>query len=190
MFGDDMSPQATYYPVQADELNRKYRYTFNPEKVPNDDLLPLQTYWYPAQQPNPSYPDSTILPLLSDGTGGGYNGNSLSSWVGFADPNSTAATIQVIGDLGSIQVVHSVQALTQSWSDAGILHPARMVVEASEDGVNWTRFGATTQFPSDTQDFAVMWGKVRGSASARFVRWTFTYTQWLFLAELEVIGTR
>jgi hypothetical protein len=128
--------------------------------------------------------------MLSDGTGGGYSGNSLSSWVGFADPSSTSDTIQVIGDLGAIQIVHSVQALTQSWSGAGILHPSRMLVEVSEDGVNWTRFGATARFPSNTQDFAVMWGKVDNSTSARFVRWTFTYTQWLFLAELEVIGPR
>lgn len=188
MFGDDMSPQATYYPVEADELNRKYRYTFNPEEVPRDDIHPIERYWYPSQQPSPGHPDSAAVPMLSDGTGGGYNGNSLSTWVGFSDPNPTPATVQVIGDLGDAKVIHSVQALTQSWLNAGIMRPSQMLVEVSQDGVNWKRFGATSSFPSNTPDFAVMWGEIDGSASARFVRWTFTYTQWLFLAELEVIG--
>jgi len=61
-------------------------------------------------------------------------------------------------------------------------------VEVSQDNVNWAPFGKTTSFPSDTQDFAVMWGEVDGSASARFVRWTFSYREWMFLAELEVVG--
>lgn len=188
MFGDDMSPQATYYPVEADELNRKYRYTFNPQTIPNDDLLTIRSYWYPGQQPSLNYPDSTTTPLLSDGTGGGYNGNSLATWVGFSDPSSAAASVQVIADLGSSQVIHSVRALTQSWMNAGILHPAQMRVEVSQDGANWMPFGTTRSFPLDTQNFAVMWGEIDASASGRYVRWTFNFTQWMFLAELEVIG--
>jgi len=37
-------------------------------------------------------------------------------------------------------------------------------------------------------DFAIMWGEVQGSATGRYVRWTFRYREWLFLAELEAIG--
>jgi hypothetical protein len=33
-----------------------------------------------------------------------------------------------------------------------------------------------------------MWGEATGSASARYIRWTFTCQQWLFLAELEIGG--
>ncbi len=190
MFGDDMSPQATYYPVEADELNRQYKYTFKPEEAPNDDVLLLQSYSYPSQQPDARYPDSSAVPMLSDGTGGGYNGNSLTSWVGFSNPNFRPATVQIVGDLGTIQTIHSVRVLAQSWVNTGILHPSRMVAEASQDGVNWTAFGMSTSFPSDTQNFAVVWGEVDGSASARFVRWTFTYSEWLMLAELEVVGSK
>jgi hypothetical protein len=58
----------------------------------------------------------------------------------------------------------------------------------SQDGSNWTSFGSANSFPADTQDFAVMWGEATGSASARYIRWTFTCQQWLFLAELEIGG--
>lgn len=29
-----MSPQATYYPVEASELNRQYQFTFKPQVIP------------------------------------------------------------------------------------------------------------------------------------------------------------
>ena len=93
-----------------------------------------------------------------------------------------------MADLGSVKTIHSIQALTQSWVASGILHPSATQVDVSQDDVNWSAFGKTSSFPSDTQDFAVMWGEVDGVASARFVRWTFTYSEWLFLAELEVVG--
>lgn len=190
MFGDHMSPQATYYPVEADELNRRYKYTFNPLSAGNDDVIHLQSYSYPSQQPDANHSDSMAHPLLSDGTGGGYSGQSLATWVAFSNTTGVPDTVQIVGDLGSTHVIHSCRALTQSWMTAGILHPSMMVAEVSQDGVNWTPFGSTSSFPSDTQNFAVMWGEVDGTASARFVRWTFTYSQWLFLAELEVIGPK
>lgn len=188
MFGDDLSPQATYYPVEASELNRRYKYAFKSQSVPNDDVIPIQSYSYPAQQPDSRYPDSASVPKLSDGTGGGYNGHSLITWVGFSDVNYQSTTAQIVADLGATKTIHSVQALTQSWMASGIFHPSQMSVEVSQDNVNWAPFGKTTSFPSDTQDFAVMWGEVDGSASARFVRWTFSYREWMFLAELEVVG--
>lgn len=188
MFGDDMSPQATYFPVEADELFRQYKYTYKPELVANDDVIPLQTYSYVGQQPDTRYPDSATATMLRDGTGGGYSGATLKTWVGFADPQNGPATVQVVGDLGSQRLIHSVRALTQSWLTAGIQHPSQILAEVSSDGINWTPLGTTSNFPSDAPSFAVMWGEVDGAASGRFVRWTFTYSQWLMLAELEVIG--
>lgn len=191
MFGDDLSPQATYYPVEAAELSRQYQYTFDPEPTPPDDLIPIQTYWYATQQPDPRYPDSTTAPLLTDGTGGGYNSSqSLATWVGFANPTYGSTTVQVVADLAASRTIHSVQALTLSWIASGVFHPSQMLIEVSPDNLNWSTFGSTTNFPSDTQTFAVMWGEVDASASARFVRWTFSYSEWLFLAELEVIGPK
>jgi hypothetical protein len=178
IFGDDMSPQATYYPVEASELNRQYRLA--------DDLLPLVSYQL-LSLPSPLYPDTDAPSKLIDRTGGGYDGFSLGSWVGFA--NGFGYTpVQIIGDLGDVRTIHSVRALTQSWIASGIYHPSQIDIDVSQDGSNWTPFGSTNSFPTDTQDFAVMWGEAAGSASARYVRWTFTCQQWLFLAELEVGG--
>lgn len=179
IFGDDMSPQATYYPVEASELNRQYRGA--------DDILPLASYQL-LTPPSLLYPDTPAPSKLSDRTGGGYDGFDAGSWVGFAN-GATYSTLQIVGDLGGIQTIHSACALTQSWTASAIYHPSQIDVEVSLDGWNWTPFGSTNSFPADTEDFAVVWGEVTGSASARYVRWTFTYQEWLFLAELEVTGT-
>jgi len=176
IFGDDMSPQATYYPVEANELHRQYRFAA--------DLLPLVGYQL-LSSPSVFYPDTAKPSKLNDRTGGGYDGFLRGSWVGFADDFSYLP-VQIVGDLGAVKTIHSVRALTQSWIASGIYHPSQMDIDVSQDGSNWTPFGSTNSFPADTQDFAVMWGEVTGSASARYVRWTLTYRQWLFLAELEV----
>jgi len=179
IFGDDMSPQATYYPVEANELNRQYRFA--------DDLLPLASYQL-LSSPSVFYPDTLTPSKLNDRTGGGYDGFLRGSWVGFAD-DSSYLPVQIVGDLGAVKTIHSVRALTQSWIASGIYHPSQMEIDVSQDGSSWTPFGSTNSFPADTEDFAVMWGEVAGSASARYVRWTLAYRDWLFLAELEVSGT-
>lgn len=190
MFGDDLSPQATYYPVEADRLGRIYESTYKPALVSSDDVIPLRTYWYPSLQPDAAHSDSSIVPLLSDGTGGGYNGATLSNRVGFSNPAYGTTSVQVIADLGEVRAIHRIRALTQSWSRSGILHPSQMIAEISHDGTNWLSFGTAANFPSDSPEFAVMWGEVSGSATGRFVRWSFDYSQWLFLAELEVLGPK
>jgi hypothetical protein len=182
-----MSPQARYYPVEASELNRQYKFIFEPRTTPNYDVIRLERYQY-SSAPNAKYADRPDSPMLSDRTGGGYNGHSLNSWVGFLNSNLGYTTVQITGDLGIERAIHSVRALSQSWLASGIYHPSQIDVKVSSDGRVWTEFGSTSSFPGDTPNFAVMWGDVDGSASARYVRWTFTYREWLFLAELEVLG--
>lgn len=176
IFGDDMSPQAAYYPVEASELNRRYRSAFQPDAIPNE-ILPLANYRFSAPA-SAAYPDSD-LQKLKDRT----SSRDLSSWAGFRSD-----TLQITGDLGTAKTIHAVRALTQSQTASGIFHPSQISVEVSQDGSNWVPFGTTNSFPADTPDFAVMWGEVRGSATARYIRWTFKYREWLFLAELEAIG--
>jgi hypothetical protein len=178
IFGDDMSPQATYYPVEASDLNRQYQSA--------GVILPIESYEL-LSAPSPLYPDTWKPSKLSDGTGGGYDGFTRGSWVGFVNGYGYTP-VQIIGDLGSVKTIQSVRALTQSWLASAIYHPAQMDVDVSVDGSNWIPLGSTNSFPQDTQDFAVMWGEVEGSAAARYVRWTFACREWFFLAELEVIG--
>jgi hypothetical protein len=80
IFGDDLSPQATYYPVEANELNREYRSA--------GSLLPLQSYEL-LSPASPLYPDTRIPSKLSDRTGGGYDGVARGSWVGSGMATST-----------------------------------------------------------------------------------------------------
>jgi hypothetical protein len=186
IFGNDMSPQATYYPVEASALNREYRSRFKPQYFPRYEVFPLQSY-QASPAPSPYYPDSPYTPKLSDRTGGGYNGYSLAHWVGFRI-EETGGVVRISADLGSSRDIRMVRALSQSWVASGIYRPRMMTVEVSSDGVNWTLFGSTNSFPNDTLDFAVMWGEVGGFATARYVRCTFSHIAWLFLSELEVLG--
>ncbi len=181
IFGDDMSPQAAYYPVEASDLNRRYQSAFKPRAAPAYEILPLASYRLSVPA-SAAYPDPG-LQKLKDRKGGGYSGRDLASWAGFAN-----STLQIVGDLGGTKTIHAVRALTQSQTASGIFHPSQIRVEVSQDGSNWVPFGTTDSFPADTPDFAVMWGEVQGFATARYIRWTFTNREWLFLAELEAIG--
>jgi hypothetical protein len=190
IFGDDMSPQAAYYPVEASNLNRQYQFAFKPRTASASEILPLATYRL-SLPASASYPDPD-LQKLRDRTGGGYSGSDLSSWVGFANNDCDEKSLQITGDLGGTKTIHAVRALTQSQTSSGIFHPSEIDVEVSRDGLNWIPFGTTNSFPHsfprDTPDFAIAWGEVLGSATGRYVRWTFRYRSWLFLAELEAIG--
>jgi hypothetical protein len=151
IFGDNMSEQATYYPVEASDLNRAYRSRFRPNVYPEWSVLPITNYSF-SPQPSPSYPDSTT-PKLSNRTGGGYNGYSLAEWVGFA-VEQTGGIVEITADLGTSRQVKSARALTQSWTASGIYHPSSMGVHYSSDGANWSVLGLTSNFPSNTSDFA------------------------------------
>jgi Domain of unknown function (DUF4434) len=187
IFGNDMSPQATYYPVEASELGRRYTYLLN-ETTPNYDYIPIQSYQC-STAPSSQYSDSSTTPKLTDRNGGGYNdAYTLATFVGFANNGYGETTLQITGDLGSVKTIAQVRSLSMSWVAAGVFHPDQIAVDISQDGVNWAPFGSTNSFPPDAPGYSVMWGEVDGSASARYVRWTFSYREWLMLAELEVIG--
>ncbi|MFN7173015.1 MAG: discoidin domain-containing protein, partial [Fimbriimonadaceae bacterium] len=187
IFGNDMSPQATYYPVEASDLNRRYRARFRPAVFPDWSVLPIASYQC-SPQPSPYYPDSTSMPKLSNRTGGGYNGGSLAEWIGFR-VEDTGGIVEVTADLGAVREIKAAKALTQSWTESGIYRPSSMGVEVSTDGVNWSVLGVTTEIPSNTPKFSVMWAEVLHAATARYVKWRFAHIGWLFLSELEVLGS-
>lgn len=187
IFGNDMSQQATYYPVEASELIRRFAHVLN-QTSPNYDYIPIQSYQF-SSPASSQYPDSSSAPKLTDRTGGGYNdAYTLATWVGFANNTYGEATVQIVGDLGGAKAIAQVRALAMSWSAAGVLHPDQMQIDVSQDGVNWSPFGLANSFPPDAPGYSVMWGEADGSASARYVRWTLSYREWLMLAEIEVIG--
>jgi hypothetical protein len=216
IFGDQLSPQATNYPVEASALNRKYKFLYRPTQNPNWNVHQLASYQFLCGQADPtlatvpcqpsgSYVDSQPPSKLSNRTGGGYPAYPLSDWVGFAD-GDTHNVVEITADLGASYQIASVRALTQSWLDSGIRHPYSMGVSVSQDGISWsipctpTDLCATSDFPCktdppddarcDTRSFAVWWAEVQipGTVTARYVKWRFWQTWWFFLSELEVLG--
>ena len=184
IYGDDLSQQATYYPVEASGLNRDYRYTFRPGAVVPTPAIPLTSY-VSSPGPSSSYPDTNHH--LSDRTGGGYDNQGLTDWSGYA-VEDTGGQVTITADLGSVQQISAVRALSLSMTDSGIYHPLRLAVETSTDGVNFTSAGLATLPSPDTVTFSVGWSELDVARAARYVRYNFTHQEWLFVSELEVLG--
>jgi hypothetical protein len=184
IFGNDMSPQATYYPVEATGLNRDYQSRFRPSAVPQTTAFRFPFY-QSAPGASPYYPDTTLE--LADRTGGGYNGYTLTDWAGYP-VEDTGGTVRVTADLGALQQIRSVRALSLSMNNSGIYHPRSMIVEVSNDGTNYSWVGNGASGMPETWDFSVGWTELSLATTARYVRCTFSHIAWLFLSELEVVG--
>jgi uncharacterized repeat protein (TIGR01451 family) len=192
LFGHDMSPQATYYPVEAGALSRNYQSTFQPS------LSQSVAVWYANEQASPvassSYPDlysigGSAFFKLRDHTGGGYNDSSHTTWAGWWS-NDSAGVINVNIDLGYAQPVSKVRALSLSQGSWGIYHPFNMAVQISSDGITYSAVGtASTPWPNTT-DYSVGWTELSMNATGRYIRCILSQapSEWLFLAELEVVG--
>jgi Domain of unknown function (DUF4434) len=186
IFGNDMSPRAVYYPVEASELYRDYLWRFRPSTVPRTIALRPRFYF--------SWPEPPALQRdwdskLGNRTGGGYNDSALADWAGFREAD-TGGTVRVVADVGTPRQIRSVRALSLSLNAAGIFHPRRMLVEASFDGVNFWSVGDLIIRKEDTRDFTVGWSEIGFETTARYVRFTFAHQASLYLSELEVIGVR
>lgn len=163
IFGNDMSPQATYYPVEGSSLDRDYRWRFRPGSVPQ-----TTAFRYPGYQslpaPSPYYPDTMLE--LADRTGGGYNGYTLTDWAGYR-VEDTGGTVRVSADLGAVQQIRSVRVLSLSMTNSGIYHPRSMMVEVSSDGVNYAWAGSVSPGLPDTWDVSVGWTELGFTAAVR-----------------------
>ena len=180
-FGNHMSKMATYYPVEAYTLYRRYLEVFHPD-IASYTVNPVASYSF-SREPSSGWPDNPAAPKLTDGTGGGYSQNS--SWVGFDTPGSEQVIVTL--DLGEKKFFDRVQALTRSEIVLGILHPQDVLIETSSNGQSWQTFGSLTGYPADTSSFSVWWAEKGSSANARYVRMTFTHQQWLMLAEIQIL---
>ena len=186
IFGDDMSPQATYYPIQASGLDRNYLSTFQPTTYPPLVLFSPQSY-VASPSADSSYPDRGGV--LTNGTGGGYSGYDFSDWAAWGswnDGNHLTVTL----DLGRVQWIRLVRALAMSWTDSGIYQPQYLNVEVSNDGQVYIPAvpSPVAQTWPNSISFSVGWAEVPLAATGRYVRLTFSHVNWLFLNELQVLG--
>jgi Domain of unknown function (DUF4434)/F5/8 type C domain/Domain of unknown function (DUF5109) len=186
MYGWDMSPEATYTPVEADALLGQYA-----GEDSGATSLAHGTVSY-SISPSWNYPD--IVPSkLTNGTGGGFRQSLTADWVGFAGDPTGAVTVTV--DLGGPRKFTGVRTLFAGSTMSGIYFPRDVEVEYSRDGgVSWSSFGSP-----DSQNvgidtpllYAVGWVNATNPTPviASQVRVTVNFYEWLFIGEIKVMGS-
>ena len=185
IYGDDMSQQATYYPVEASRLNRDYQSRSRPSSVPNTPALNIASY-SSVPAPSPYYPDATGR-HLADHTGGGYNNYNFSDWSGYRVEDD-GGTLVITADLGFARQITAIRTLSLSMTNSGIFHPSSLSIAVSSNGQSFSSLGNAILPSPATYNFSLGWSELDVSATARYVRYTFTHQQWLFVSELEILG--
>jgi hypothetical protein len=186
MYGWDMSPEATYTPVEADTLLAHFA-----GEGSAATSLARGTVSY-SISPSLSYPD--IVPSkLTNGTGGGFRQSLTADWVGFAGTPTGAVTVTV--DLGGPRRFTGIRTLFAGSTMSGIYFPRDVEVEYSRDGgVSWFPLGSSTgqNVGIDTPlPYAVGWVDATNSTPviASQVRVTVNFYEWLFIGEIKVMGS-
>jgi hypothetical protein len=185
MYGWDMSPEATYTPVEADTLFAQYS-----GDASGTTPLVGGTISYSIA---PSWSFADIVPSkLTNGTGGGFGQSLKDDWVAFAaDPEGT---VTVTVELGGPRTVMGIRTLFAGSTMSGIFFPPRVVAEYSPDGgVFWFKLGSVNGQNAglDTPLFyAVTWVNATNSTPviARKVRVTVNFCKWVFIGEIKVMG--
>jgi len=185
MYGWDMSPGATYTPVEADTLLAQYS-----GDALDATSLTGGTVSY-SIAPSWNYPD-LVPSKLTNGTGGGFRRSLTADWVGFA--GNPTGTVTVTLDLGGPRKFTGVRTLFAGAAMSGIYFPRGVVVETSADGgVSWQSFGSgnAQNVGMDTPPlYAVGWVNATSGMPvvATRVRVTVNFYQWLFIGEIKVVG--
>jgi hypothetical protein len=182
MYGWDMSPEATYTPVEADTLLAQYS-----GNAAARTSLAGGTVSY-SISPSLNYPD--IFPSkLTNGTGGGFRQSLAADWVGFAGNPTGAVTVTV--NLGGPRRFTDVRTLFAGLTMSGIYFPQDVVVEYSRDGgVSWFALGDASgqNVGIDTPRlYSVGWVNATNSTPvvASQVRVTVNFYEWLFIGEIK-----
>jgi hypothetical protein len=186
MYGWDMSPEATYTPVESDTLLAQYG-----GDASGATSVARGTVSY-SISPSLNYPD--IVPSkLTNGTGGGFRQSLAADWVGFAGNPTGAVTVTV--DLGGPRRFTGVRTLFAGSTMSGIYFPRDVAVEYSGDGgVSWSSFGSpdSQSVGIDTPLlYSVGWVNATNATPviASQVRVTVNFYQWLFIGEIKVMGS-
>jgi hypothetical protein len=185
IYGWDMSPEATYTPVEADTLFAEY--TGDPA-VKTSSAGGAVSY---SMSPWWSYGD-TVPSELTNGTGGGFGRPPSGDWVGFMGNPTAAVTVTV--DLGGPRTVTDVRTLFAGSTMSGIYFPQAVVTEYSGDsGVSWFPLGSPhgQNVGMDTPTlFAIGWVNATNGTpvTATQVRVSVNFYEWLFVGEIKVMG--
>lgn len=185
MYGWDMSPEATYTPVEADALLAQYTGDDSDAK----SLVGAVSY---SVSPSGSYSD-LVPSKLTNGTGGGFGRALADDWVGF--DGDAGGTLTVNLDLGGPMAVTDVQMLFAGMTSSGIYFPESVATEYSgDDGVSWFSVGSNRQNPemNTPVSYARRWvdATTRTPVMASQVRVTINFRGWLFIGEIKLMGPK
>jgi hypothetical protein len=101
--------------------------------------------------------------------------------------------VVVTVDLGQVYAINEVVLHSCSETSCGIYYPGAASLSVSQDNVNYTAWGSSESFPSNTGGMSAdsaVW--TPGWVNARYVRFNVTegaVNSWMFLDELMVYGT-
>jgi hypothetical protein len=197
IFGHDMSPQATYYPVAASQLYLDYKSFYSgslrPVKLPFTYRYNVSAIHDEGGTPNLAHPD-TQFTKLTDGLGGGFGGNGT-DWVGCLDTEDNNHCHAYI-DLGQVRHVTRVRILFCSELASWIEFP--QVVQLIGKVTDWSNWSDANIYEytqwNDTvpnnQIFSVGWMdmEIPSGMDVRYLDVYAVHLGWLFIAELEVYG--
>ncbi len=206
MFGRDMSPRSTFYPVLSGQLFRDYlnyysgvsfiRVPYSYYSDNNEQNL------YSCSIPNPSYPDPASN-KFKDLIGGEYQAPNYSNWVGYNQNDGgftgTLATRKVSLDLGQVRFPKKVRIQFLSETNSGIYFPERLVVTGTTVNSPQAFWGSRGQFINcemsgietcfiESQSFMADWIEVNLTGEAtQYLNISLNFTNWMFIGEIEVL---
>jgi hypothetical protein len=185
MYGWDMSPAATYAPVEADTLLAQYSGDASGATAYTGDIVSYSI------SPSWTYAE-TVPSKLTNGTGGGFGESLSDDWVGFAGDPTGVVSMTV--DLGGPRTITGIRTLFAGSTTSGIYFPESVVAEYSSDGgVSWLSLGAHSgqNVGLDTPlSYAVGWVNSTNwkPVVASQLRVTVNFCEWLFIGEIKVMG--
>lgn len=108
------------------------------------------------------------------------------AWVGHLRSDFRTITV----DLGEVRPIQEVRANFLQQISTGIYYPQEVMVEVSADGILWDEVGLQefrpSQLPAAFID-TVIFDQI--DVEARYVRITVLVDVWVFIDEIEVLGT-
>ncbi len=205
IFGHDMSPQATYYPVQASHLYMDYQSYVSslprPVKIPF--LYGYQTATLDDTLPSSSYPDPSNT-KLTDGTGGGFGSDGTDS-VGSLD-SEDGNHLNLLTIFDQTRAISRVRILFRSELASWIELPQVVTLRGRTSSIRLTTTLDVAAFrgtientmtqvvnTENTSDFSVHWvdidiptGLING---VRYLYIEISHVGWLLIDEVEIYGT-
>ncbi len=152
------------------------------QAISGGENVALGQPYYLMPPPTSEAPYADTGGKLTDGARARYG----SDWGRAVGWNTGTPTVTV--DLLAEREVSIIRAHCLGGGQGGVLFPARIVAQTSEDGRDWQTVATITEHPAETGTEAIMAyleAQIK-PVTARYVRLRFTREIWVMVTELEV----